>query len=1133
MHPEIAFRTGEGSIECMKHGPSARSSRPAASTKRVPRRSGVTPAIEPLEQRHAFDAAGLPVAMWIEGDNGDDTFYKGIVDYATSVQPLESNKLLLRLADPESSDSSISANFQLTVQSRLIASILQLSQRGFTGQVALIPDFTGGQTWTWNPTGGTFTDDNKWEKAYYWADHANDVLTANGSKLLISEVTIEAESSGISADEPTLEAIRDYQKTLWPTMHADPGFVGSGFSHGFTNLAQMANWTVGDPDTRLLDAAYCELYNMYKQVGAGTTYVDAYASSASVTNPSPAAPDTIYTLARNAADPVQEVLGTPSVDDPASTFGYLVGTHTSGNMPTDLSRTYLMFSCEKLGASGSLIDAFCTWDAPAGGPGAGVDDFVEFCQTFTKEFMPFWNATVQPNICVFQYQLLPTTWINTASRSVTAAPASFDDWRFVMWDYRECSTDAASLAGYHNWLLGYLADHPPSKLVLYVTDPDVVKNSFYDPTAAPAGGTTPTNFVGFLTQVAKLSGAKKVPLEILIDRSSFPASESGTVDTGWTPLLSGQPASIELPADWVNLPRAFSWFSTLLANSNVPQDVITSITIDPELTKGSAGPNVGSVAYQNVACWLDWAKRQSPVTMSLGVGMALEVDSHTLAKMNTTTFPATGDLAALIPKAPISPYLDAQGYPSWRPGVSEPILSMAYMEAYVGNAPPPAPANQPPPPDRPSAGSYFRWMTDNGATDGKTPTPRSPADAAADFQRSLLDWPYAAGQGTITVSGSGDSLTMTGSGTNFDELQQYAAISSVKADGSLLPATAPYWKVQTDVPSGTSLSLTGPSIDVSTPSGWKYTELTMDWQAPNVPAGLENRITFMFSAEKGQDLPFFGYWQLPDFLSFMTKASGLLGSTDPTTAIFVDGNEGRGVPLANYGLYSLKQICSAWNIATYPGTADVIPPKAPQVALVRDTGLSTSDRITSDGRLLVASEPGARIQYSMNGGLRWSPVFQAKPGRNTVHVRQIDAANNVSPTTTFSFTLDRSRPAAPQVMPARLAGINLYAIVTRDLSLSIRRVERNARVEYSLQGRAGWSPWSTDYAPTEGRNVVRVRQVDVAGNVSTASRALAFRLDTSIAAASSRSLPATFAQELPSLAPTASSRRSGGRPPIV
>jgi hypothetical protein len=1088
------------------------------------------PAIEPLEQRHAFDSAGLPVAMWIEGDNGDDTFYKGIVDYATSVQPLASNKLLLRLADPESSDPSISTNFQLTAQSRLIASILQLDRRGFTGQVALIPDFTGGQTWTWNPTGGTFTDANKWEKAYLWADQANDVLKANGSSLLISEVTIEAESSGISADEPTLEAIRDFEKSLWPTMHADPGFVGSGFSHGFTNLAQMATWTVGDPGTRLLDAAYCELYNMYKQVGSGTTYVDAYAASANVTNPSPAAPDTIYTLARNAADPVKEVLGTPSVDDPASTFGYLVGSHTSNNMPSDLSRTYLMFSCEKMGVGGSLIDAFGTWDAPAAGPGAGVDEFVDFCQTFTKDFMPFWNATVQPNICVFQYQLLPATWVNTAAHAVSDTPDSFDDWRFVMWDYRECPTDAASLGSYHTWLLGYLADHPPSKLVLYVTDPDITKNSFYDPTAAATGGATPTNFVGFLKQVGALAANKKVPLEILIDRSSFPAGSTGTADSGWTPLLSGQPSPISLPSDWVNLPRAFSWLSTLLANKEVPQGVITGITIDPELTKGTTGTNVGSVAYQNVACWLDWAKRQAAVTQSLGIGMALEVDSHTLAKMNTTVFPATGDLASLITAGqPITPYLNNQGYPSWRPNDTTPILSMAYMEAYVGNAPPPAQPNQPPQPDRPSPGAYFRWMTDNGGTAGKTPTARTPTAAATDFQRSLLDWPYATGQGTITVSNTGGNHTMTGTGTNFDELQQYAALSSVGADGSLSPSGMPFWKVQDDVPAGTTLSLLGPSIDVSTPSGWKFTELTMDWQAPNVPAGLENRITFMFSAEKGQDLPFFGYWKLPDFLSFMTTASGLLGSTDPTTAIFIDGNEGRGVPLANYGLYSLKQICTAWNIATYPGTPDVIAPSIPQVTLVRDTGISATDRITSDGRLAVTSEPAARVQYSTTGGLRWSSAFHAVPGLNTVWVRQIDAANNISAATVFRFTLDRSPPSAPQVFMARIAGINLYATVTRSAALSVQRVERNTVVEYSVNGRA----WSTDYVPVEGRNVVRVRQVDRAGNSSAASRALAFRLETRVAGASARSFSAASAPEVFSLMPTSPSRRPTGRPPIT
>jgi hypothetical protein len=88
-------------------------------------------------------------------------------------------------------------------------------------------------------------------------------------------------------------------------------------------------------------------------------------------------------------------------------------------------------------------------------------------------------------------------------------------------------------------------------------------------------------------------------------------------------------------------------------------------------------------------------------------------------------------------------------------------------------------------------------------------------------------------------------------------------------------------------------------------------------------------------------------------------------------------------------------------------------------------------------------------------------------------------------------------------------------------------------IEYSINGRAGWSNWTTDYAPAAGRNVVRVRQVDVAGNVSAASRALAFRLDTPIAAPASRSLPVMPAPELFSLVPTTPSRRSAVRPPIM
>ena len=177
-----------------------------------------------------------------------------------------------------------------------------------------------------------------------------------------------------------------------------------------------------------------------------------------------------------------------------------------------------------------------------------------------------------------------------------------------------------------------------------------------------------------------------------------------------------------------------------------------------------------------------------------------------------------------------------------------------------------------------------------------------------------------------------------------------------------------------------------------------------------------------------------------------------------------------------------------------------------------------------------ATLPGADSETMASAvALPLEQQFSSLPGLTTVRVRQIDAANNVSAATVFRFTLDRSAPSAPRVSMARSAGINLYAIVTRSAALSVQRVERNTVVEYSVNGRA----WSTDYVPVEGRNVVRVRQVDQAGNFSTASRALAFRLETRVAGASARSFSAASAPEVFSLMPTSPSRRPTGRPPIT
>jgi hypothetical protein len=155
------------------------------------------------------------------------------------------------------------------------------------------------------------------------------------------------------------------------------------------------------------------------------------------------------------------------------------------------------------------------------------------------------------------------------------------------------------------------------------------------------------------------------------------------------------------------------------------------------------------------------------------------------------------------------------------------------------------------------------------------------------------------------------------------------------------------------------------------------------------------------------------------------------------------------------------------------------PAAAPEVHLVRDTGHSAEDRITRDGRLRVDTAPGFRAEYSRDGGETWQRGFRARPGSNTVLVRQVDRNGLASPATTFTFTLDRSRPLAPR-MAVVAGGDAPVALSISEGSLTVAGIEPGARVEYSVNGRA----WTESLEPGAGRNNVRVRQVDVAGNVS-------------------------------------------------
>ena len=186
--------------------------------------------------------------------------------------------------------------------------------------------------------------------------------------------------------------------------------------------------------------------------------------------------------------------------------------------------------------------------------------------------------------------------------------------------------------------------------------------------------------------------------------------------------------------------------------------------------------------------------------------------------------------------------------------------------------------------------------------------------------------------------------------------------------------------------------------------------------------------------------------------------------------------------------------------APFTFTLDTTAPAAPNAALANDTGISSTDLITSDGSLAPTGvEPGALVEYSYStdGGTTWSSwasSFTPVEGANTVEVRQTDVAGNAGPASTpLTFTLD-TIALAPTVALTNDTGSSSTDGITMDGSLTLTGVETGATAEYSING-TDWFAIA-DFTPVEGSNTVEVRQTDVAGNVSPASTPLTFTFDT-------------------------------------
>ena len=186
---------------------------------------------------------------------------------------------------------------------------------------------------------------------------------------------------------------------------------------------------------------------------------------------------------------------------------------------------------------------------------------------------------------------------------------------------------------------------------------------------------------------------------------------------------------------------------------------------------------------------------------------------------------------------------------------------------------------------------------------------------------------------------------------------------------------------------------------------------------------------------------------------------------------------------------------------------DTTAPATPTLALASNTGL-TNDSITSAGGVNVTGLEGSGTwEYSLNGGTSWAPgtatsLSLTGDGAKSVTVRQTDLAGNVSGVSSaLAFTLDTAAPAVPTLALAINTGLTNDAITSAG-GVTVTGLEGSGTWEYSLNGGTSWAPGSaTSLSVTgDGPKSVTVRQTDLAGNLSGASNALAFTLDTTAVA---------------------------------
>jgi hypothetical protein len=199
-----------------------------------------------------------------------------------------------------------------------------------------------------------------------------------------------------------------------------------------------------------------------------------------------------------------------------------------------------------------------------------------------------------------------------------------------------------------------------------------------------------------------------------------------------------------------------------------------------------------------------------------------------------------------------------------------------------------------------------------------------------------------------------------------------------------------------------------------------------------------------------------------------------------------------------------------------PAPADTTPPAAPKVALVADTGMSNTDHITNNGQIKVSGlEAGSIWQYSYDGKT-WHTGTAASAdgvamfdstatGDQTLQVRSVDDAGNVSAVTTLQYTLKTSFAPTLAFQGPDGGDLTTTALVTDtdNYWVNLHGAKGAAAVGFQVSNTGADGTWTDakDSDPlADGTHFIRYVVTDAAGNTAP-TNALKIVMDHALSSA--------------------------------